>query len=104
MGFLEPAGVARFEGVDAADAPPSGRVTSRRMLLEVDMASVGWSGGTKTPSWRKVFTLDMRIRLEAEGERRIIGSGERELAPFRASGSPADGPGIIPLWPGFVGG
>lgn len=44
-----------------------------RILGEVDMLRVGWSGGTKTPSWRKDLTFVMRIRLEAEGERRMMG-------------------------------
>jgi len=36
------------------------------------------SAGTKMPSSRKRFTLLMRKSAEAEGERRIIGSGRRE--------------------------
>lgn len=103
MGFRVPFWAGLDAGVELVDVPPNGRVMSRRMLFDVDMARVGWSGGTKIPSCRKDFTFDMRIRLDAEGERRIIGSGEREEAPFRGSGRPAEGPGI-PLWAGFVGG
>lgn len=51
----------------------SGRWISR-MLGDVDMERVGWSGGMKTPSWRKDLTFVMRIREEAEGERRMMGS------------------------------
>lgn len=51
----------------------SGRVMCRRLAV-VWEERVWWSGGTKTPSWRKERTLDMRRRDEAEGERRMMGS------------------------------
>jgi hypothetical protein len=70
------------------------------------MARVGWSGGTKTPSCRKERTLDMRIRDEAEGERRMIGSWFLELPLFRGWVRPADGAGTTGcgLLPGFAPG
>jgi len=84
----------------------SGRLSSMK-LASVDMLRVGWSGGTKTPSWRKDLMFDMRMREEAEGERRMIGSG-REF-DLRDDGieSPAEGagtidelltPGLAPAW------
>jgi hypothetical protein len=60
------------------------------------MLRVGWSGGTKTPSWRKDLMFDMRIREEADGERRMIGSGredEPDLRDDEVMDSPADGAG-----------
>lgn len=69
-----------------------GRVMSRRMLEDVDMARVGWSGGTKTPSPRKDLTFDMRIRDDADGERRMIGSGRDE--PFFEDGGPSPAEGV----------
>lgn len=91
----------------------SGRVMWR-MLDGVEVARVGWSGGTNTPSWRKDLMFDMRIREEAEGERRMMGSGRREddgpgRPDFLGTGRPADGagtpggllPGLTPggYWP-----
>ena len=39
-----------------------------------DVANVGWSGGTNTPSCRNVFTFDVLIKDDADGDNRIIGS------------------------------
>lgn len=52
-----------------------GRMRCRRRRL-ADVVSLAL-GGMNTPSSRKVFTLDMRRRDDAEGERRIIGSWRR---------------------------
>jgi hypothetical protein len=48
--------------------------------------------------------FDMRMREEAEGERRMIGSG-RELDLRDGMGRPAEGAGTIDegLTPGFAG-
>lgn len=48
--------------------------------------------------------FDMRMREEAEGERRMIGSG-RELGLRDGMGKPAEGAGTIDevLTPGFAG-
>ena len=62
------------------------------------------------PSERNDLTLVIRSSDEAEGERRMIGSGRRdeELDPDGFLGrevSPADGAGTgAPLLPGFVPG
>lgn len=77
-----------------------GRWISRR-LGEVDMLRVGWSGGTKTPSWRKDLAFVMRIRDEAEGERRMMGLVCLLLSCFLGSGRPALGPRGV-LLPGLL--
>ena len=77
-----------------------GRWISRR-LGEVDMLRVGWSGGTKTPSCRKDLAFVMRIRDEAEGERRMMGLVCLLLSCFLGSGRPALGPRGV-LLPGLL--
>lgn len=79
------------------------------MFEGVDVATDGWSGGMNTPSWRKDLMFDMRMREEAEGERRMIGSGRREeegpgRPGFFVRGSPADGAGIGAFVPGLTPG
>lgn len=102
--------VVVVEVVDAAVVADGLRRMGRsilRMLEGSELARVGWSGGTKMPSWRKVLALEVRIREEAEGERRMIGSPLREGLGFRP---PAVGAmGLAPLgfvpggyWPGRV--
>lgn len=87
-------------GLDGSDLRRSGRLSSMK-LASVDMDSVGWSGGTKMPSCRKDLMFDMRMRDEAEGDRRMMGSG-RELDLREGIERPAEGAGII-LLPGLVG-
>jgi hypothetical protein len=47
--------------------------------IDVDALAVyvDESGGTKTPSWRNERIFDRRRRDDAEGDRRMIGSGRR---------------------------
>ena len=82
VGFLvavwEPA--ERDVVLDGSERMRSGRDIYR--MLELGIERVGWSGGTKTPSWRNDRTFDMRMRDEADGESRMIGSCVLEL-PFR---------------------
>lgn len=56
------------------------------------------------PSSRKDLTFDMRMRDEAEGEIRMIGSGREweELDLRDAIERPADGAGMEPLMPGLA--
>lgn len=79
------------------------------MLEVVCDANVGWSGGTKTPSWRNVLMLERRMGDEADGERRMIGSGRRELPDdddmpgFLGRARPAEGAGtMIPPLPELI--
>lgn len=53
---------------------PNGRLMYKMLLEALGIASVAWSGGTNTPSPRNDRTFDMRMREEAEGERRMMGS------------------------------
>lgn len=109
VGFFAP----EFELIEPAPAELASATMRRgrvmwRMFDGVE-ASVRWSGGMKTPSWRKDLMLDMRMRDEAEGERRIIGSGRREDAGpgrpgFFVRGRPADGAGTAGLVPGLTPG
>lgn len=78
---------------DGSEGLRSGRWISR-MLGDVDMERVGWSGGTNTPSWRKDLTFVMRIREEAEGERRMMGSVWALLLCFLGMERPEEGVGI----------
>lgn len=73
VGFLDVGCEPREWEVELEPSDRKGRLMYRR-LLELDMERVGWSGGTKTPSWRKDLTLDMRMSEDADGERRMIGS------------------------------
>lgn len=82
--------------VPETDDADSGRWISR-IFGDVDMLRVGWSGGTKTPSWRKDLTLVMRINDDADGERRMMGF---EWPPcFFGMGRPADGVGTRGVFP-----
>ena len=48
-----------------------------RMLVRPEEPAKLLSGGIYVPESRKDFTLDMRSSEDAEGERRMIGSGRR---------------------------
>lgn len=91
-------------GFEASPFRRRGRSSFTR-LASVALESVGWSGGTKIPSSRKDFTFDMRMREEAEGEIRMIGSGRAwEELDLRDDDieRPADGAGMVPLLPGLA--
>lgn len=49
----------------------------RREIWRMPLAAVG-AGGAYVPDSRKGLMLDMRRREEAEGERRMMGSGRRD--------------------------
>ena len=70
------------------------RVSCRRLTEEEVSAALG---GMKVPSPRKDFTLDMRRREDAEGERRMMGS--RRRAGFFCSEDTrgAEGAGVGPV-------
>lgn len=99
--------IAPADGLEGSGLIRSGRLISMK-LASVDMLKVGWSGGTNIPSPKNDLMFDMRMRDEADGERRMIGSG-RELGLRDGTESPADGagtiegfllPGFAPCWPG----
>ena len=80
-------------GPDPGVAVDAGRWISRMLGAVALMLSVGWSGGTKTPSWRKDLTFVMRISEDADGESRMIGF---ECRPVFGT-SPADGVALAAL-------
>lgn len=72
--------------LDAGAVDDEERMRRGRSILrmfEGSEARVGWSGGTKMPSWRKDFAFEVRISDEADGERRMIGSSFRDDFDFR---------------------